>query len=76
MSAELSVSNLEQRLRQETLSARFEAQFVAARNLAELAAALPIQQQVGPTVPKVKYKQVDFVTEWNRWERDILAFEC
>ena len=41
----------------------------------QLAAALRIREKVRPTGSELENKPIDTLTEWSRWERDILAFE-
>jgi hypothetical protein len=61
--------------RQQILSGKFDARFAAARVLAQISAALPIQEEIRRTVCKRDNKPIDALTEWSRWERDVLAFE-
>jgi primosomal protein N'' len=65
----------QQASRQQTLSSKFDAQFAAAKVLAQVAAAMAIRKEVRRTVSEPDKKPIDALTEWSRWERDVLAFE-
>ena len=41
----------------------------------QLAAALRIREKIQPTGSELENKPIDLLTEWSRWERDVLAFE-
>ena len=58
--------------RQQTLSDKFDA---AARILAQISAALPIEEEICRTVSERNNELIDALTELSRWERDVLAFE-
>jgi hypothetical protein len=72
---EITPLRAQQASRQETLSGKFDAQFAAAKVLAQVAAAMPIREEVRGTVSEPDNKPIDALTEWSRWERDVLAFE-
>jgi hypothetical protein len=54
---------------------KFDAQIAAAKILAEVATALQIREERRREACKLEKKPIDAVTEWSRWERDVLDFE-
>jgi hypothetical protein len=59
----------------QALTMKFDARIAAVKILAEVATALKIRDELRREAFKLEKKPIDAVTEWSRWERDVLDFE-
>ena len=59
----------------QALIMKFDAHIAAVKILAEVAAALQIREELRREACKLQKKPIDTLTEWSRWERDVLDFE-
>ena len=59
----------------QALTMKFDERIATVKILAEVATALKIREELRREACKPEKKPIDTLTEWSRWERDVLDFE-